>query len=126
MSILGILYDIMLINKSGRLVKSLDFRGTKIEYLDRLSAKELLLIITSAQQSVNLMEKFKARELAPTNWSGTVYQPIMDAASGDRAMALRLFGVVIKQALIMTPLLFTQSSDDDWEAATYTKETLDF
>jgi len=37
---------------------------------------------------------------------------------------LRLFGVVVKQALIMSPLLFSQL-DDDW-AATYVKELLRF
>ena len=119
----------MLINKSGHLVKNLDFRGTKSEYLDKLTAKELFLIITSAQQKVNLMPNtsFKSTDLAPKDWTGTVYQPIAEACAGDRKMALKLFGVVIKQALIMTPLLFTQEgSDDDYEGCTYIKETLKF
>jgi len=114
----------MLLDKNGKLVKGLDFRGTSIERLDRLSALELFLIMTSAQQQVNLSQRFKATELAPTDWKSTVYQPIMDACDGDRMMALRLFGVVVKQALIMSPLLFSQL-DDDW-AATYVKELLRF
>ena len=99
----------MLLNKKGQLVKHLDFRGTSIEYLDKLTAHELFLIIANAQQLVNLNSiRFKATELAPQDWSKTVFQPIMDACGGDRAMALRLFGVVIKQALIVSPLLFSQ------------------
>lgn len=116
----------MLLDKNGRLVKTLDFRGTKVEYLDRLSAKELFQIITHAQQQVNMTDRFKTTDLAPQDWTRTVYQPIMDACEGDRKMALRLFGVVIKQALIMTPLLFSQEGTDDYEAAIYNKETLKF
>ena len=112
--------------RNGELVKKLDFRGTSIELLDRLTARELFLIITSAQQQVNTTERFKATELAPADWSQTVYQPIMNVCDGDRAMALRLFGVVIKQALIMTPILFSQEGGDDFEAAIYTRETLKF
>lgn len=116
----------MLLDKNGKLVKSLDFRGTSIERLDRLTARELFLIMTSAQQQVNLEQRFKATELAPSDWAKTVYQPIMDACDGDRPMSLRLFGVVIKQALIMSPLLFSQEGTDDWVATIYTKETLKF
>ena len=117
----------MLLDRSGKLVKGLDFRGTSIELLDKLTARELFLIMTSAQQEVNLQRNFKATELAPQDWSGTPYEPILTVCEGDRSTALRLFGVVIKQALIMTPLLFTQiSNDDEWEGATYIKETLKF
>ena len=116
----------MLLDKNGKLVKSLDFRGTSIDRLDRVSARELFLIITSAQQQVNMGGRFKATELAPTDWTKTVYQPIIDACDGDRAMALRLFGVVVKQALIMSPLLFSQEGTDDFVASTYIKETLKF
>ena len=116
----------MLLGKTGKLIKSLDFRGTKVEYLDKLSAKELFLIMTAAQQLVNMKEKFKAKDLAPKNWKGTIYQPILDAC-GDKNYADRLFGVIIKQALIMTPLLFRQTGGDtDWEATTYVRESLEF
>jgi len=116
----------MLLDKNGKLVKSLDFRGTSIEKLDRLTAHELFLIITSAQQQVNYTQVFQAKELAPECWEGTVYAPILEVCEGDRQTALRLFGVVIKQALIMSPLLFSQSSGGDWDAVTYYKETLKF
>ncbi|MCL2061062.1 MAG: hypothetical protein FWH03_00345 [Firmicutes bacterium] len=117
----------MLLDKSGKLVKSLDFRGTKIEYLDRLTAKELFLIMTAAQQSVNLKESFKAKDLAPKNWKGTIYEPIANACKDDKNYADRLFGVIIKQALIMTPLLFRQaSSDNEFEATTYIRESLEY
>lgn len=116
----------MLLNKRGELVKSLDFRGTSIDRLDRLTAHELFLIITNAQQLVNMNQRFKATDLAPRDWKKTVYNPIMVACDNDKAMALRLFGVVIKQALIMSPLLFSQESDADFAAATYVKETLKF
>ena len=116
----------MLLDKNGNLVKSLDFRGTSIEKLDRLTARELFLVITSAQQQVNMAGRFKATQVAPKDWTGTVYQPILEACDGDRMMALRLFGVVIKQALIMSPLLFSQEGSDDWDAAIYQKETLKF
>ena len=118
----------MLLDKNGKLVKGLDFRGTSIERLDRLTARDLFLIITNAQQQVNnLTTKFKATDLAPKDWEKTVYLPILTVCDGDRKMALRLFGVVIKQALIMTPLLFSQEgSADDFEGALYFKETLKF
>ena len=116
----------MLLDKNGKLVKGLDFRGSSIEKLDKLTAHEMFLIITSAQQQVNISEKFRSTDLAPRDWSKTVYQPIMDACVGDRATALRLFGVVIKQALIMSPLLFSQTSEGDWQATVYLKETLKF
>jgi len=124
----------MLLNKVGKLVKKLDFRGTKIDYLDKVSAKELLLIMAAAEQMVNMKEKFKAKELAPKDWSQTVYEPIMRAClqcskEPDKAKqhANRLFGVIVKQALIMTPLLFRQmDSGSEWEGAIYVRESLDF
>lgn len=125
----------MLLDKNGKLVKSLDFRGTKIEYLDKLSAKELLLIMTYAQQAVNLKEKFKAKDLAPKNWSKTVYQPILAACTRGKKItdeeikeAGKLFGVVVKQALIMTPLLFRQIETSDFvqDGVTYVRESLEF
>ena len=117
----------MLLDKKGKLVKSLDFRGTSIELLDNLTAKELFRIMCSAQQEVNLKERFKATDLIPENWKGTVYEPIFTAcAKGNRGNALRLMGVIIKQALIMTPLLFSQIDSGEYEATTYVKETLKF
>ena len=116
----------MLLDKNGKLVKSLDFRGTSIEKLDALSAHELFLIITSAQQQVHLTQVFRATELAPECWEETVYAPILRVAGGDKMTALRLFGVVIKQALIISPFLFSQSSGGEREAVTYYKETLEF
>ena len=123
----------MLLNKLGKLIKKLDFRGTKIDYLDKVSAKELLLIMAAAQQLVNSKESFKSTDLLPKDWSQTIYQPIMRACSEcvkepekAKANANRLFGVVIKQALIMTPLLFRQTSENEWEGAIYTRESLDF
>jgi len=117
----------MLLDKSGQLVKHLDFRGTKVEFLDKLTAKELFLIMSSAQQQVNLREHFKAKELAPKDWTKTVYQPIKDACP-TKEDADRLFGVVIKQALIMTPLLFRQvpTSDYEQDGVTYIRESLEF
>jgi len=117
----------MLLNKNGELVKSLDFRGTKMDYLDKLSAKELLLIMTYAQQQVNLRERFKAKELTPKEWKKTVYEPILTACKNDVNEAGRLVGVVIKQALIMTPLLFRQvGGEDEREGVTYVRESLEF
>jgi uncharacterized protein YqcC (DUF446 family) len=123
----------MLLNKTGKLIKKLDFRGTKIDYLDKVSAKELLLIMAAAQQLVNTRDGFKATDLLPKDWSQTVYYPIMRTciecdkeATKAKANANRLFGVVIKQALIMTPLLFRQTSESEWEGAIYTRESLEF
>jgi len=117
----------MLLDKNGQLVKSLDFRGTKIELLNKINAPELFKIITSAQQLVNMKESFKAKDLAPSDWTKTVYQPILDACEHDKKEADRLFGVVIKQALIMTPLLFSQiGSEHEFEGVTYTREYLEF
>ena len=122
----------MLLNGAGRLVKKLDFRGTKIEYLDKVSAKELFLIMAAAEQLVNSKDNFKAKDLAPKGWDGTAYEPIMTACKEcvkepDKVKqnAAKLFGVVIKQALIMSPLLFRQTSGE-WEGATYKRESLDF
>jgi len=118
----------MLLDTKGKLVKSLDFRGTSFDLLDQISARELFLMITYAQQSVNLREKFKAKELAPKDWKKTPYQPIMVVCKNEKSQADRLFGVIIKQALIMTPLLFRQIETSDWEkdGITYIRESLDF
>jgi hypothetical protein len=85
------------------------------------------MIMTSAQQEVNLRERFKAKELAPKDWEATVYQPIRNV-SPDKKEADKLFGVVIKQALIMTPLLFRQVETSGWEqdGVTYVRESLEF
>ena len=124
----------MLINKADKLVKKLDFRGTKIEYLDKVSSKELLVMICAMEQQVNMLEKFKATDLTPKEgcWSQTVYNPIMEACKQcvkepekAKTNANRLLGVVIKSALIMSPLLFRQTSENDFEGATYARETLD-
>jgi len=124
----------MLINKADKLVKKLDFRGTKIEYLDKVSSKDLLLIVTAMEQQVNVLEKFKATDLTPKEgcWSQTVYNPIMEACKQcvkepDKAKsnANRLLGVIIKSALIMSPLLFRQTSEKEFEGATYAREALD-
>jgi len=124
----------MLINKANKIVKKLDFRGTKIEYLDKVSSKDLLLIITAMEQQVNILEKFKATDLTPKEgcWSQTVYNPIMEACKqcekepdNAKSNANRLLGVIIKSALIMSPLLFRQSGENDFEGATYARETLD-
>ena len=123
----------MLLDKSGKLVKTLDFRGTKIEYLDKISAKDLFCIITAALEAVNIRERFKANELAPKDWNKTPFEPILNAckdASGkvtveSKQHAQRLFGVIIKQALIMTPLLFRQrGAENDFEAILYVRESL--
>ncbi|MCL2630072.1 MAG: hypothetical protein FWD49_00945 [Firmicutes bacterium] len=123
----------MLLDTTGKLVKKLDFRGTKFSYLDKVSAKDLLLIMASAQQLVNAKDSFKATDLLPKDWSKTIYQPIMQACEENeadhakaRAAANRLFGVIIKQALIMTPLLFSQTSGGEWEGVVYSRESLDF
>ena len=39
---------------------------------------------------------------------------------------MQKFGVVIKQALIVSPLLFSQIDENEYEAAIYVKETLKF
>lgn len=123
----------MLLDKSGKLVKTLDFRGTKIEYLDRISAKDLFSIITAALEAVNVRERFKASELAPKEWTKTPFEPILNACkdpsgkitADSKSHAQRLFGVIIKQALIMTPLLFRQTgSENDFEAIQYVRESI--
>jgi len=116
----------MLLNKRGELVKTLDFRGTSIELLDKITAHQLFNIMTSAQQQVNLATRFTSTSLAPSDFTCTVYKPILEVCGNDRALALRLFGVVIKQALIMSPLLFSQENEGDFVAITYIKETLKF
>jgi hypothetical protein len=117
----------MLLDVKGKLVKKLDFRGTSFDKLNKLNAHELFLIITQAQQAVNMRERFKAKELAPSDWKGTAYEPISRVCD-DKKEADKLFGVVIKQALIMTPLLFRQveSSEYEQEGVTYIREFLDF
>ena len=118
----------MLLNKQGLLVKSLDFRGTGFDVLDKITAKEMFMIITHAQQSVNMRDRFKAKDLAPKDWKKTVYQPILDVCKNDKPAADRLFGVIIKQALIMTPLLFRQVETSGYEqdGVTYIRESLEF
>jgi len=106
----------MLLDKSGKLVTDLDFRGTKIEFLDKLTAKELFLIVATIQQLVNKKEFFTANELAPENWEKTIYQPMYSACGNDKSSAGRLFGVIVKQALIMSPLLFSQDGDSSRES----------
>ena len=73
----------MLLDKNGKLVKSLDFRGASTETLDRLTGKELFSIIASALQQVNMETSFKATDLAPEDWNKTVYMPILNATNGD-------------------------------------------
>ncbi|MCL1945258.1 MAG: hypothetical protein FWF56_05610 [Firmicutes bacterium] len=123
----------MLLDKSGKLVKTLDFRGTKIEFLDKISAKDLFGVITAALEAVNIRERFKANELVPKDWIKTPFEPILNACADEHGTinaesqkhARRLFGVIIKQALIMTPLLFRQKgSDNDFEAILYVRESL--
>jgi len=111
----------MLINKAGKLITDLDFRGTKMEYLDKLTAKELFLIISATLQTVNRKETFTAKDLVPSNWEETIYEPI-SRACGDRAEASRLLSVVIKQALIMSPLIFRHDGGTDrWDLTVYTR-----
>ncbi|MCL2821751.1 MAG: hypothetical protein FWD86_00945 [Firmicutes bacterium] len=109
----------MLIDKTGKIVTDLDFRGTKIEYLDKLTAKELFHIISATLQTVNKKEKFTAKELTPVSWEKTVYEPILTSSS-DKAAASKLLSIIVKQALIMSPLPFlVESGADQWEATTY-------
>ena len=108
----------MILDKSHKLVTNLDFRGTKIEYLDKLTAKEMLLIVATIQQLANKMEAFTVKQLAPEDWARTVYEPIFDACP-DKNDVGRLFGVIVKQVLIMSPLLFVQEGDG-WESV-YTR-----
>ena len=104
----------MLIDKSGKLVTNLDFRGTKIEFLDKLTAKELFLLISTILQLVNRKESFTAKDLSPEDWNGTIYHPLFEACGEKKSDAGRLFGSIVKQALIMTPLLFRQESESEW------------
>ena len=113
----------MLLDESGKLITELDFRGTKLEYMDKLTAKELFLIISNTLRLVNRKERFTAKDIAPTcDWDKTLYQPIMSACNGDKKEASKLLSVVIKQALIMSPLIFRhESGEDQWDLVVYTK-----
>jgi hypothetical protein len=114
----------MLIDKNGKLVRTLDFRGTKIALLDKLSSEEMFRIIAATQQAVNMKESFKALDLVPKDWEKSVYAPIFGVAKKNKMESNKLLGVVIKQALIMTPLLFTQVGSEDFSASTYVRESL--
>ena len=121
----------MLLDKHGELIKNLDFRGTKIELLNTITAPDLFRLLAAAQQLVNRQTSFKARDLIPsansTSKTATcIYRQIFTTTQ-NKNDADRLFGVVIKQALIMTPLLFRQiGADNDFEGSTYVRESLDF
>jgi hypothetical protein len=114
----------MLIDKNGKLVRSLDFRGTKIALLDKLSTEEIFRIIAATQQAVNMKESFKAHDLVPKDWEKSVYATIFSVTKKDKIESSKLLGVIIKQALIMTPLLFTQVGTEDFSASTYIRESL--
>jgi len=103
----------MLIDKAGKLLTTLDFRGTKTEQLSNITAMEMLLIVATIQNLVNRKETFATRELSPDDWSGTVYEPIYDACEDKNDMT-RLFGVIVKQVLILSPFLFIQEGEG-WE-----------
>ena len=124
----------MLISKTGLIAKKLDFRGTKIEYLDKVSAKDLLHMFVATEQEINVRESFKVTDLIPKEgcWSETVYNPIMvvcnscdKEADKARANANRLLGVIIKSVLIASPLLFRQTNENSFEGASYKREMLD-
>ena len=112
----------MILDKNNKLINSLDFRGTKLDFLQNLSAKDSIVIVAEILKLVSRKESFKARDLAPTTWKGTSYEPLFKACNENLADAKKLFGVLVKQALIMTPLLFTQeSAENDFDAVTYTR-----
>ena len=112
----------MLLDKSSKLVTSLDFRGTKIQFLENLSAKDLFVLIADVLQLVSRKESFKAKDLAPKEWKGTIYQQLFIACGENKVEASRLFGVIVKQALIMTPLLFTQvGAETEFDSVVYTR-----
>ncbi|MCL2370426.1 MAG: hypothetical protein FWC80_04285 [Firmicutes bacterium] len=104
----------MLLDKSGKLLTTLDFRGSKTEQLEKITAKEMLQIVATIQQLINRTETFVVRDLSPDDWAGTVYEPIYDACD-DKSDMTRLFGVIVKQILILSPLLFVQDGDG-WES----------
>jgi hypothetical protein len=111
-----------MIFQKDKIINTLDFRGTKMQFLENLSARDLFTIIADVLQLVSRKETFKARDLAPKKWEGTIYQPLFIACGESKTEANRLFGVIVKQALIMTPLLFKQdSADTDFDAVTYTR-----
>lgn len=112
----------MLIDKSGKTITELNFRGTKIEYLDKLTAKELFLIISATLQTVNKMDNFVAKDILPDKWEDSVYMPILTACENDKKNASRLLSIIVKQALIMSPLPFRhEAGDDQWEAVTFSR-----
>jgi len=105
----------MLIDKSGKLLTTLDFRGTKTEQLGNITGMEMMLIVATIQNLVNRKETFATKELSPDEWDGTVYEPIYDACGEEnKSDMLRLFGVIVKQVLILSPLLFIQEGEG-WE-----------
>ena len=112
----------MILDKSGKLIKELDFRGTSLDSLSKISAKDILIITAAALDIVDKTgkEKFKASDLAPKSLEKTAFQPILDSCNGDKKAASKLLGVIIKQALLMSPLLFIQEgSGNDFEGSTY-------
>ncbi|MCL2598864.1 MAG: hypothetical protein FWD76_03020 [Firmicutes bacterium] len=112
----------MLIDKNGKIIVELDFRGTKIGYLDALTAKELFLIIKDTLEAVNKRDNFIAKDLVPSDWVGTNYEPILKACSGDKKEASKLLSIVVKQALIMSPLPFRhEAGEDQWDAVTFAR-----
>ena len=114
----------MLLDKHDKIVKTLDFRGTSFKELDNLNGEQIFKIVHTALQMVNsrCTDEFKVTDLAPKNgWDGTVFEPMANACD-DKNHADRLFGVIIKQALIMTPILFKQTAsptEQDHEGARY-------
>ena len=112
----------MLIDKTGKTITDLDFRGSKIEYLDKLTAKELFLIISTTLQTINKMERFTAKDVAPFPWDKTVYLPILAACGNDKKEASKMMSIVVKQALIMSPLPFHHAGgESQWDSAEYTR-----
>jgi len=112
----------MLIDKNGKIITELDFRGTKIEYLDKLTAKELFLMISATLQSVNKKDRFVAKDLIPSDWDSSVYTPILLSVDGEKKEASKLLSIIVKQALIMSPLPFRhESGSDQWEATVFSR-----
>jgi len=108
----------MLLDKSGKLVREIDLRGAKEELLDNLTGMDMLLIMAAINQIIGKLETFSTKELTPEDWGDTVFEPIYDACQ-ERGEMTRLFGVIVKQAIIMSPLLYTQEGDG-WESV-YTR-----
>jgi len=112
----------MLITKCGDTVTKLDFRGSKGEYIEKLTGKELFLIIAEALNAVNKTDKFTAKALTPSEWEGTVYAPILRACDDDKKEASRLLSIIVKQAIIMSPLPFRhEGGEDQWDQVVFTR-----